>query len=107
METQQATNLLPSNLVGEWSNSSEQTRNHEIRTIHPRILEVLKQSRWLVFAMRVTFNEHNFSIIGIFVEHSRKIFGAVQHSIIGYFLSIIGSALPLSVFVHSKIKNEF
>ena len=33
------------------------------------------------------------SIIRIFVEHNRKIFGAVQHSIIGYFLSIIGSAL--------------
>ena len=44
--------------------------------------------------MRVTFNEHNLSIIGTFVEHNRKIFGAVQHSIIGYFLSIIGSALP-------------
>ena len=48
---------------------------------HPRILEVLKQSRWLY--MRVTFNEHNLSIIGTFVEHNRKIFGAVQHSIIG------------------------
>ena len=54
---------------------------------------VLKQSRWLVFATRVTFNEHNLSIIGTFVEHNRKIFRAVQHSIIGYFLSIIGSAL--------------
>ena len=43
--------------------------------------------------MRVTFNEHNLSIIGAFVEHNRKIFGAVQHSIIGIFLSIIGSAL--------------
>ena len=53
----------------------------------------LKQSRWLVFATRVTFNEHNLSIIGAFVEHNRKIFGAVQHSIIGTFLSIIGSAL--------------
>ena len=95
METQQATNVLPSNLVGEWSNSSEQTRNHEISTCthHPCILEVVKQSRWLVLAMRVTFNEHNLSIIGMFVEHNRKIFGAVQHSIIGYFLSIIGSAL--------------
>ena len=62
---------------------------------HTPVLEVLKQSRWLVFAMRVTFNEHNLSIIGTFVEHNRKIFGAVQHSrvIIGYFLSIIGSAL--------------
>ena len=37
------------------------------------------------------------SIIGAFVEHTRKIFGAVQHSIIGYFLSIIGSALVLNV----------
>ena len=45
----------------------------------------LKQSRWLVFAVRVTFNEHNLSIIGAFVEHNRKIFGAVQHSIIGTF----------------------
>ena len=53
----------------------------------------LKQSRWLVFAMRVTFNEHILSIIGAFIEHNRKIFGAVQHSIIGTFLSIIGSAL--------------
>ena len=53
----------------------------------------LKQSRWLIFAMRVTFNEHNLNIIGAFVEHSRKIFGAVQRSIIGIFLSIIGSAL--------------
>ena len=43
--------------------------------------------------MRVTFNEHNLSIIGTFVEHNRKIFGAVLRSIIGYFLSIIGSAL--------------
>ena len=32
------------------------------------------------------------SIIGAFVEHNRKIFGAVQHSIIVTFLSIIGSA---------------
>ena len=53
----------------------------------------LKQSRWLVFAMRVTFIEHNLSIIGAFVEHNRKIFAAVQHSIIGTFLSIIGPAL--------------
>ena len=53
----------------------------------------VKQSRWLVFAVRVTFNERNLSIIGAFVEHNRKIFGAVQHSIIGTFLSTIGSAL--------------
>ena len=59
----------------------------------------LKQSRWLVFAVRLTFNEHNLSIIGAFVEHNRKSFGAVQHSIIGYFLSIIGSALTLCVSV--------
>ena len=70
---------------------------------HPRILKVLKQSRWLVFAMRVTFNEHNLSIIGIFVEHNRKIFGAVQHSIIGCFLSIIGSAL---VFSHLRLQQQ-
>ena len=50
---------------------------------HPRILEVVKQSRWLVFAVRVTFNEHNLSTIGAFVEHNRKILGAVQHSILG------------------------
>ena len=45
--------------------------------------------------MRVTFNEHNLSIIWEFVEHNRKIFGAVQHSIIGTFLKLylIGSAL--------------
>ena len=49
----------------------------------------LKQPRWLVFAVRVIFNE---SIIGAFVEHNRKIFGAVQHSTIVTFLSIIGSA---------------
>ena len=49
--------------------------------------------------MRVTFNEHNLSIIGMFVEHNRKIFGAVQHSIIGYFLSIIGSALVVITFI--------
>ena len=53
----------------------------------------LKQSRWLVFAKRVLINEHNLRIIGAFVEHNRKIFGAVEHSIIGKFLSIIGSAL--------------
>ena len=39
---------------------------------HLRILEVVKQSRWLVFAMRVTFIEHNLSIIGAFVEHNRR-----------------------------------
>ena len=77
---------------GEWSKSSKHTRNYE-NTHHPRILEVLKQSRWLVFTTRVTFTEHNLSIIGTFVNHNRKIFGAVQHSIIGYFLSTIGSAL--------------
>ena len=49
----------------------------------------LKQSRWLVFAMRVTFNKNNLSVIGALVEHNRKIFGAVQHSIIGKYLSII------------------
>ena len=49
--------------------------------------------------MRVTFNEDNLSIIGEFVEHNRKIFGAVQHSIIGKFLSIIGSALPVGLIV--------
>ena len=43
--------------------------------------------------MRITFNEHSLSIIGAFIEHNRKIFGAVQHSIIGTFLSIIGSSL--------------
>ena len=43
--------------------------------------------------------EHNLSIIGTFVEHNRKIFGAVQHSIIGYFLSIIGSALSSGTFL--------
>ena len=42
--------------------------------------------------MRVTF-EHNLSIVGAFVEHNSKIFGAVQHTIIGHFLSIIGSTL--------------
>ena len=63
--------------------------NMKIRTTHA----YLKQSRWLVFTVKVTFNEHNLSIIGAFVEHNRKIFGAVQHSIIGTFLSIIGSAL--------------
>ena len=63
----------------------------KIRTTHA----YLEPSRWLVFAVRVTFNEHDLSIIGAFVEHTRKIFGAVQHSIIhvGTFLSIIGSAL--------------
>ena len=55
----------------------------------------LKQSRWLVFAVRVTFNEHNLSIIGAIVGHNRKNFGAVQHSIIGTFFSIIGSALAI------------
>ena len=45
----------------------------------------LKQPRWLVFAVRVTFIEHNLSIVRAFVEHNRKIFGAVQHSIIGTF----------------------
>ena len=49
----------------------------------------------MVFAMRVAFNEHNLSIIGAIVEHNRKIFGAVQHNIIGYFLSTIGSALAV------------
>ena len=47
----------------------------------------LKQSRWLVFAVRVIFSEHNLGIIGAFVEHNGKIFGAVQHSIIGIFLA--------------------
>ena len=89
--TQQATNLLSSNLVGEWSNSSK--------------LEVLKQSRWLVFAMRVTFNEHNLSIIGTCVEHNSN-FGAVQHSIIEYFLSIVGSALHYSVCIISHAGHK-
>ena len=80
-ETLQVSKVLLSNLVGEWSNSSKHTRNRH----HPRILEVAKQSRWLVFDMRVTFDEYNLSIIGAFVEHNRKIFGAVQHSIIGIF----------------------
>ena len=65
---------------------------------------MLKQSKWLVFAVRVTFNEHNLSILGVFVEHNRKIFGAVQHSIIGYFLSIIGSALHVSTGRLSRLK---
>ena len=67
---------LLSNLVGEWSNISEHARNYAY----------LKQSRWLVFAVRVIFSEHNLGIIGAFVEHNAKIFGAVQHSIIGIFL---------------------
>ena len=62
---------------------SKRTRNYE-NMHHPRILEVVKQSTWLVFAMRVTFNEHNVSITGTFVEHNGKMFGAVQHSIIGH-----------------------
>ena len=40
-----------------------------------------------------TFCGHNLSIIGGFVEHSKCLFGAVQHSIIGRFLSIIRSPL--------------
>ena len=40
-------------------------------------------------------------MIGTFVEHNRKIFGAVQHSIIGFFLSIIGSALYPSSIAHN------
>ena len=35
------------------------------------------------------------SIIGAFVEHNRYSFGAVQHSIIGRFLSIIGAPLAM------------
>ena len=61
----------------------------KIRTTHA----YLNLYRWLVFAVRVTNNEHNLSIIGTFVEHNRKIFGAVQHSMIGIFWCIIGSAL--------------
>ena len=38
--------------------------------------------------------------LGAFVEHNRKIFGAVQHSIMGTFLSIIGSALN-TLHVHN------
>ena len=33
------------------------------------------------FRYEGNINEHN---LGIFVEHNRMIFGAVQHSIIGY-----------------------
>ena len=43
--------------------------------------------------MRVTFNEHDLSILGAFVEHNRKMFGAVQDSIIGIFLAHPG--LPM------------
>ena len=56
--------------------------------------------------MRVTFNEHNLSIVGAFVEHNRKIFGAVQHSIIGKFLSIIGSALLCSSVCINSCNEE-
>ena len=69
-----ATNLLPSNLVGEWSNSSEYTRNY-INTHHPRILEAVQM---VSFTVRVTFSEHNLNIIGT-------------------FLSIIGSALHVRI----------
>ena len=37
----------------------------------------LKQSRWLVFTVRVACNEHN--IMGAFVEHNRKIFDTAIH----------------------------
>ena len=60
----------------------------------------LKQSRWLVFAVRVTFNVHNLSIIGTFAEHNRKIFGAVQHSIIGTQTNnvcVVANSLQLDV----------
>ena len=67
--------------MGGWSNSSIHTENYK-NMHHPCILEVVKQSRLLVFAVMVTFYEHNLSIIGAFVEHYRKIFGAVQHNII-------------------------
>ena len=56
------------------------TRNYD-NMHHPCILEVVKQSRWLVFALRVTFYEHN---LRAFVEHNVE---AVQHSIIGTFLA--------------------
>ena len=42
----------------------------------------------------IRFVDNLSSIIGAFVEHNRYIFGAVQHSIIGRFSSII--RLPLS-----------
>ena len=47
---------------------------------HPHILKMVQI---VGFVVRVTFNEHNLIIIGAFVEHNMKIFGAVQHSIIG------------------------
>ena len=44
-------------------------------------------------------------LLGTFIEHNRYIFGAVQHSIIGRFWSIIGSGLLMAygcvVTIHS------
>ena len=56
--------------------------------------------------MRVTYNEHNLSIIGAFVEHNRKMFGAVQHSITGKFLSIIGSVL-MAAMVQMIVTTDY
>ena len=71
-------------LYGSGPIAANITRNYA-NMHHPRILEVVKQSKWLVFAVKVTFYEHNLSIIGAFDERNRKILGAVQHSIIGTF----------------------
>ena len=44
----------------------------KINTHHPCILEVVQQSIWLVFAVRVTFNNHNLGHLLSIIE---RVFG--------------------------------
>ena len=57
------TNILPSNLVGEWSNISKHTRDYE-NTHHSRILETVQM---VGFCCEGHFIEHK---LGAFVEHT-------------------------------------
>ena len=88
--SQQATTLSPTSLLSQLRSptQSELTRKRKVRVLmnHPT---PAREKR----SQLAQFNEHNLSIIGTFIEHNRYIFGAVQHSIIGRFWSIIGSGL--------------
>ena len=86
--SQQATTLSPTSLLSQLRSPTqlELTRKRKVRVLTNRPTPAREKRSQLA-----QFNEHNLSIIGTFIEHNRYIFGAVQHSIIGRFWSIIGS----------------
>ena len=94
--SQQATTLSPTSLLSQLRSptQSELTRKRVLTNRPTPARE--KRSQLAQFKK---------SIIGTFIEHNRYIFGAVQHSILGRFWSIIGSGLLLAFLTAAAFRR--